>query len=598
MMRRSKSSRARALAVVFAFSVALGGAWGCRTSATSNSSGASVAEGNAGALAAARGTPASAASTAASTVERLLELGRSDNRVQEHLEHLTRRIGPRLSGSHNLQRAVEWTAAQFEQLGLRVDVEAWGEVPVGFDRGPSRGGMVAPQALDFEFNTFAWTAGTNGPARGRALRAPTSEAEFDAIESELGGAWVVYPPAGSPQVAPEVNRKLEQALKRRGALGVVRGSRSELLVTDGNWRVAWDELPTQPVVRVRSDQFAALWQRLEAGEAVELEFDIDNRFFKGPVAQHNVIADLVGAEKPDEFVIVGGHLDSWDGAEGAVDNATGVATTMEAARLLVAARARPARTIRFVLWTGEEQGLHGSRAYVKQHAAELERVSAVLNHDGGTNYLAGLRGTHAMEAQLREACAPLFGLDPELPFEIESTLDFEARSSSDHWPYVELGVPGFFWRQAGRSNYTRHHHTQHDTFDAVIPEYQRHSAMVAAIAALGIANLPELLDRSFVKPIAPRRMGVQLEGVTVSVVSRGGKAASAGWRNGDRILAIDGVEVSSRDEVSEQLQMGGPRKRVVLARGDGRVESVLDYSDDPDEPERAARRAARERSTK
>ncbi len=595
MTRHSKSSRARALALVLAFSVALGGAWGCRTSAPPRTGAASLVTADPSAAAVARDTTTGAA---ADTVERLIELGRSDNRVQEHLEHLTRRIGPRLSGSHNLQRAVEWTAAEFERLGLRVHVEEWGEVAVGFDRGPSRGGMVAPERIDFEFNTFAWTAGTNGPARGRALRAPTSEGELEALESEFGGAWLVYPPAGSPQTPAAVNRKLEQALKRRGALGVVRGARTELLVTDGNWRVAWDDLPTQPVVRVRSDQFAALWQRLEAGEAVELEFDIDNRFFEGPVAQHNVVADLVGAEKPDEFVIVGGHLDSWDGAEGAVDNATGVATTMEAARLLVAARARPARTIRFVLWTGEEQGLHGSRAYVKQHAAELDRVSAVLNHDGGTNYLAGLRGTRAMEAQLREACAPLFGLDPEMPFEIESTPDFEARSSSDHWPYVELGVPGFFWRQAGRSNYTHHHHTQHDTFEAAIPEYQRHSALVAAIAALGIADLPQLLDRSFVKPIAPRRMGVQLDGVTVSVVSRGGKAASAGWRGGDRIVAIDGVEVSSREAVTEQLQAGGPRKLVVLARGDERIESVLDYSGDPDEAERAARRAARERSAK
>jgi carboxypeptidase Q len=589
-MRLPKSSHGLALALGIVFGAVLG----CRASAPSAPESALSL------------TPApSAAPTldargahAARAVARIVELGRTDNRVQEHLEHLARRIGPRLSGSRNLQRAVEWTAAEFERLGLRVALEEWGEVAVGFERGPWRGGMVAPEKLEFEFNTFAWTAGTKGPARGRAVQAPTTEGALEGLESQLGGAWVVYPPAGATQLAAGVSAKLERAMESAGALGAVRGARGELLVTDGNWRVAWDDLPTLPVVRVRAEPFAALWKRLEAGEAVELEFDIDNRFVEGPIAQHNVVADLVGVERPDEYVIVGGHLDSWDGAEGAVDNATGVATTLEAARLLVEAGARPARTIRFVLWTGEEQGLHGSRAYVKQHAAELERISAVLNHDGGTNYLAGLRGTKAMEAQLREACAPLFGLDPQLPFEIESTLDFEARSSSDHWPYVELGVPGFFWMQAGRSNYTHHHHTQHDTFEAAIPEYQRHSAMVAAIAALGIADLPELLERSFVKPIAPRRMGVQLEGVTVSQVSRGGKAAGAGWKGGDRILAIDGVEVSSREAVTEQLQVGGPRKTVLLARGEERIESVLDYSDDPLEGERAARRAAREGSAK
>ena len=127
----------------------------------------------------------------------------------------------------------------------------------------------------------------------------------------------------------------------KGALGEVRGARSELLITDGNHRIEWNDLPKLVQIRVRRDQHDQLWKHLLAKEPVELQFDVDNRFFQGPVTQYNVVADLPGKTKPDEFVIVSGHLDSWDGAQGATDNGTGVATTLEAARLLVEAGAEP-----------------------------------------------------------------------------------------------------------------------------------------------------------------------------------------------------------------------------------------------------------------
>ena len=122
---------------------------------------------------------------------------------------------------------------------------------------------------------------------------------------------------------------------------------------------------------------------------------------------YNVIADIPGTEKPDEIVIVGGHIDSWDGATGTTDNGTGVATTLEAARLLMAAGAKPRRTIRFMLWSGEEQGLLGSVAWIKDHAAELDNISAVLVHDGGTNYVSGIQATAAMLPAMKIAFKPV-----------------------------------------------------------------------------------------------------------------------------------------------------------------------------------------------
>lgn len=567
------------------------------------------------------GSAPSAAPSAEQALARLIELARTDNRVQQHLEHLCLDIGPRLTGSSRLQRALEWTRDEFLGFGLDARLEAWGDFPVGFDRGPWRGGMVAPRTLDFEFHTMAWSPGTDGPKRGPALAFPSSEEELEALGDRIRGAWLVRPPSAAlkdeagtvvfekpTQPSTALIKKVEERIVALGGLGEVRGARGDLLVTDGNHRITFDELPKLVQPRVRKDHHDQLWAELQKGP-VELEFDIDNRFVPGPIPQYNVIADLRGAEKPDEMVIVSGHLDSWDGAQGTVDNGTGCATTLEAARLLTAVGARPARTIRFILWTGEEQGLFGSQAYVKSHADELPRVSVVLVHDEGTNYLSGLGVPAPMLAQLRDALAPLADLDPEYPFELAEVEGLPTFVGSDNDSFTQVGVPGLFWRQSGRSEYEHHHHTQYDTFDAAIPEYQRHSALVVAIAALRVADLPELLDRTDMKAPEPRRMGVQLDSTKLTEVSEGSRAQQAGLQPGDVILAIDGQETKTQARVSASIREGGPLKVFKMQRGEEVFEVTLDWSSDPDEPRRqkqaelrakrdaereAARQAARE----
>ena len=528
-------------------------------------------------------------------VERITALGRSDNRVQQPLEYLCKSIGPRLTGSSNLQRALEWSRDQFASYGLEARLEPWGEFPVGFDRGPARGGMVAPETREYEFITSAWTPGTNGAKRGPAVMFPADQAALDALKGKLAGAWLVR--AASTQRSFRTNpfdEIVRTAATEEGALGEIRGARNELLVMSGRHSIKWEELPTRVSITLLASDHKDLCERLAKGEAVELEFDIDNRFVQGPITQYNVVADLVGSEKPDEYVLVGGHLDSWDGAEGAVDNGTGCATTLEAARLLVAAGAKPKRTIRFCLWTGEEQGLFGSEGYVRDHAAELERISATFNHDEGTNYLAGLQITHEMEPAFREAIAPIVALDPEMPFELKVNDALSGMAASDHWSFVEKGVPGFHFDQKGKADYNFCHHTQHDNFEQALPEYQEHSALVVALLAYNVANLPELLDRTNMRPLEPRRMGVDLDGNKLTQVIDGGRAAEAGWKIGDEIVSIDGVAVSGREAISSELQKGGPRKAVVLKRGEELIDTVLDYTNDPAEKLRAERAAQRE----
>lgn len=527
--------------------------------------------------------------------QRLIELGRESDWARRHIEVITGHFPRRLTGSPGLELAQGWLLMTFEDFGLVARKEAWGSIEVGFERGRSSGRIAAPEEVALTFITPAWSPGTEGATRGPALVEPTTVEEARERADELRGAWLLR----SSAVSREARRALDELYPELGVAGTVQpGLRDGRLRTGGSHRITWEELPRLVRVTVLHDQFRDLEVRLEAGQAVELEFDVPNQFLHGPLTQHNVIVDIEGSEFPDEFVIVQGHMDAWDGAQGACDNGTGVATTMEAARLIQEAGIVPRRTIRFVFYTGEEQGLLGSRGFVERHVDELDRVSIVLNHDNGTNFLRGIAATDAMLEDFEAVFAPIRRLDPERPFEVRRVPGLRP-GPSDHAPFVEAGVPAFHWDQS-EEGYRRLHHTQHDTLAEVDHDDQRHSALVVALAAVRFAELDHLVDRSFMREPEPRRMGVFLGGESGTVVERvsaGSLAAEAGWQAGDRVLAVDGEEVSSRDGLVAAVQAGGARKTVLLRRGEEELESVLDWSDDPLEAERAAwreRAAARE----
>lgn len=526
-------------------------------------------------------------------VRRIIDEARNGSRVMDHLDHLTNRIGPRLTASQNLQKACEWARETFESFGLKpARLVPWGEFPVGFDRGPSSGRMVAPEEKPLRFGTNAWTAGTKGAARGRAVLAPTSDEELTGAASRLAGAWVVEAKSGG--LDAEFRKRRDEAFEKAGILGVVRGVRGELIVTSGNWRVDPEKLPARVQIQLLGVDHADIVERLSAGTEVVLEFDIANRFRKGPIPLVNVVADIRGTEKPDEYVIVGGHIDSWDGATGTTDNGTGTATTLEAARLLMAAKARPKRTIRFMLWSGEEQGLLGSRGYIKEHGDELPRISAVLVHDGGTNYVSGINATKAMLADFETVFAPLRDLDPDMPFKIREVKGLPVGIGSDHDSFLRSGVPGFFWNQSGRAVYNHTHHTQFDTYDAAITEYQVHTSIVAAVGALGIANLDHLVSREGMlsaegggRPFAGmrgRRLGVVFgDGMTVEEVMDETPAAKAGVRPGDRLLRVNGQAIAGQDELRSLLRESRGDVKIAVRRGEADVEMVVSFPEAPAE---------------
>ena len=518
-------------------------------------------------------------------VEKIVAVGHEDCQAMNHLDVLCNRIGSRLTGSDNLTTACEWVRDRFASFGIdNARLESWGEFPVGFNRGPWFGRVIEPEAKSLEFITMSWTAGTKGAVRGNAILAPNNKKELDLAKEKktLAGAWILLPRAGAPgSPDPAFRSSLRKELEDAQVAGIVSSSSGELLVTGGAHRISWDKLPSLPSVTLLRKQFDELAAWLKDGKPVTLEFDIRNYFKKGPIKLYNVIADIPGSELPDEYVIVGGHIDSWDGATGATDNGTGVATTLEAARILMKAGAKPRRTIRFMVWSGEEQGLLGSAAYIKAHKDLTPKISAVLVHDGGTNYLSGIGATEAIQSDFEQVFAPVKELDPQFAFDVRKVGGLTG-GGSDHASFLSANVPGFFWRQAGKARYQRTHHTQFDTFDAAIPEYQKHSSLVAAVGAYGIANLDHLLSRDKLRQpgnTANRRtLGVQLDELTVTEVEDESAGKKAGMKDGDVIVKIDGTKVAERADVARLLRAGEPKKIVTVLRAGKEVDLTVNWA--------------------
>lgn len=426
-------------------------------------------------------------------------MGTKHNEIMKHLDHLTHQIGPRLTSSYNLEKAMNWTMSQFKSWGCtNVHTEEWGQWPVGFQRGKNQSAkMISPWPSNFEFTSSSWTPGTEGPMRGPAVLAPTTMEEFNANKDKYKGAWLIAAAGGGGRGANAAPTDLDTAIANCGALGRVAGSRNELTVTSGNYRIEWDKLPTQRRITVRKSDMDSIMLALNTNRPCVLEFNMEQSFIKGPRHNAIVVAEIKGTEKPDEVVIVGGHLDSWDGpgSQGALDNGTGTVVALEAARLLCKSGAKPKRTIRFILWTGEEQGLFGSQWYVVAHKNDLPKISAVFIDDGGTNYEGGVSCTKEMEPMLRESRKSIENTFPDMPFEIRIVTRIPRGGGSDHAPFNANGVPGFFWFETGRSDYNFVHHTQHDRYEFAIPEYLVQSSVNSAIMSYNLACASGLLPR-------------------------------------------------------------------------------------------------------
>ena len=456
-------------------------------------------------------------------VQSLIEEGTERSQVWSTLEDLCLNIGPRLTGSAGLERASVWARGRFQDYGLsNAHLWKWGEVPVRFDRGPSSVKMVAPDELDFEFTTRAWAPGTDGPMRGRVVKMPTTREELEAVRADLPGAWILENASARRRRMRDQTREeredgrkareeIAEAIEAAGIAGKLQPSRNDQVVTGGvrNWLdLTMDTLPTERAIAIRKKDAEAIEERLAEGAVVELEADLVHWFTEGPFPVFDVIAEIPGTEFPDEVVIISAHLDSWNGpgSQGCQDNGTGATVMVEAARILAAVGVQPRRTIRVCLWSGEEQGLHGSRKYAEwlRDTGQMDGVSACFVDDGGTGYQGGLVCTEAMEPMLSTAIAAVNERFPEMPISVSVQDKMPSGGSSDHASFNRLGVPGFYWTEKGLTgrearDYRFVWHTQNDTTRYAVEDNLVQSAVCSAVTAYNLAMADTILPR-YVEP--------------------------------------------------------------------------------------------------
>ncbi|MFO0936766.1 MAG: M28 family peptidase [Gemmataceae bacterium] len=287
-------------------------------------------------------------------------------------------------------------------------------------------------------------------------------------------------------------------LIEEGAAATLRdsGKPHGLLVTTGGWRGDDGKAPPDGVASlfVTHEHYAMLYRMAKEGKNPQVELEVKNTFIPGPVTCYNTVGEIRGSEKPDEFVVVGGHLDSWDLGSGTTDNGTGSCVTLEVARVLAKMAKegmRPKRSIRFVLFSGEEQGLHGSKQYCDRHKDELSKCSLAIVHDTGTGKVLNF-GVLGRE-EMRKVLAPELTTLKAVNF--EGLVSGGMGGGTDHASFNAVGVPGMAcFQEADEYRYT--HHTQSDTFDKAKHPNLIQGAQVMAVTAFRTANLPDLLPRA------------------------------------------------------------------------------------------------------
>lgn len=482
--------------------------------------------------------------------------GMERSQIMRTLHVLTDVHGPRLTGSPALKAAGEWAVQQMKAWGFtRGQLEPWDWGHPGWVNERASGHIVSPVQDQLTFEVLAWTPSTNGTVRAPAYQMvlperPTPEtlaAYLESIRGEvkgkivLAGRHVVVPvdfnppakrrddaqvraqydpnnPAAGqggrggrggrggepapppPMSAAEISSRIDAFFVANGAVALINdaGRAHGQIIAFGNR--TYDVTKTVPTVVMRNEDYGRISRILAGGTPVELEFTIVNRVYPEGRTAYNAVAEIEGTDKKDEIVMLGGHLDSWHAATGATDNAVGCATMMEAARILLAIGVKPRRTIRVALWSGEEQGILGSQAYVRQHFGSFEdpkpefsKLVAYLNIDSGTGRARGASvfGPPEAASVIRQALAPFEDLG------VVGAIATRSRQvgGTDSTAFNNAGLPGIGFGQDPIEYSSHTHHTNLDTYERIVEEDVKKSAVVIAAVLYQLAMRDEMLPR-------------------------------------------------------------------------------------------------------
>lgn len=509
--------------------------------------------------------------------------GMERSQVMETLSWMTDVIGPRLTGSPQMKHANEWTKNKLMEWGLENGkLEAWGPFGRGWSLEKFSANVIEPAPFPVIGHPKAWTPGTGGPIVGEVIHADIrSEADFEKYRGKLKGAivltvpmrevnaWFRAPgtrltdeqllamsnanpaaprPAGAPpsdeqmrrfRASAELNNKRAEFIRSEGAAVLVdigRGDGGTLFVGSGGPR---DKNAPQalPSFTMTVEHYGRIVRTLQKGVKVKMEVDIHAKYHDDDPMGYNTTAEIPGTDLKDEVVMLGGHLDSWHSGTGATDNAAGCAVAMEAVRILKTLGVKPRRTIRIALWSGEEQGLIGSRQYVNQHFAERqappaqpgqppppptpgfqgrggpqgpivlkpahEKFSVYFNLDNGTGKIRGvyLQGNEAARPIFRAWLEPFRDLGA-------ATLTISNTGGTDHLAFDAVGLPGFQFIQDPVEYDTRTHHSNMDVYERLQADDMKQASVIMAAFVYNAAMRDEKFPRkslpaNVIKPAPP-----------------------------------------------------------------------------------------------
>jgi carboxypeptidase Q len=488
-------------------------------------------------------------------IYKIKDEGLNRSQVMDLLSYLTDVYGARLTGSPQIKAAGEWTRKKLTEWELaNVKLEPWGP----FGRGWSNEKFTARAiSADSSFSLIAypkaWTPGTDGPVAADVVTAViNNDQDFEKFRGQLHGKYVmiapmrdvpaefqapgrrytdddltvisnqqVQPPRGGGRGqrgggggggrgnAPNFNERRLKYFLDEGVVATVepsQGSGGTLFVQSGGGRNLTDP-PVPPQVVVAVEHYGRIWRMLEKKVPVRLEIEIQNKFYDDDPNSFNIVGEIPGTDKADEVVMLGAHFDSWHTGTGATDNAAGSAVMLEAMRILKATRLKMRRTVRLGLWTGEEEGILGSRAYVTQHFADRTDMKLKPDHAKFSGYFNVDNGTGAIRGvylQGNEAVAPIFQAWMQ-PFKNlgMTTLSIRSTGGTDHLSFDAVGLPGFQFIQDPVEYNSRTHHSNMDVYERVqTPDMMKNAVIVASFVYL-TANRDEKLPR---KPLpAPGR---------------------------------------------------------------------------------------------
>ena len=487
-----------------------------------------------------------------------------DRIKSEELEHsqamhtlhmLTDRYGPRLTGSPNFEKAANWVVQQMTEWGFKnAHLEPWDFGHPGWLNMRAAGYMVTPIHGDLTFRVLSWTPSTKGtvtasvteveiphgpPGPGGAAPRflPPTQEEFDAgiapLHGKLKGKIVmvgkaaVIPvnfeppplrrgdgggrggrggrgPAPTPDpsrmTTAQVAEAFDQFLVKEGAVVRVNDAAMDHGLIRAFQNRTYDVAKAVPTVVLRNDDYGRIERLVSDGEDVKLEFNIVNETFPKGTTSYDVVGEIPGTDKADEIVMLGGHLDSWHSATGATDNAIGSAMMLEAARIIQSLGLKPRRTIRIGLWSGEEEGLLGSAAYVKQHFGSFEdqkpeyaKLDCYFNIDSGTGRVRGASvfGPEEAAAILTAAMQPF----QDWKAGSATATTSRATGGTDSTNFNAVGLPGVGLQQDPIEYQSFTWHTQLDTYERVVPEDVKQAATEIAAMVWTVANLDHMIPR-------------------------------------------------------------------------------------------------------